>query len=301
VAIRVATCKSCGARVTYDGATTSERCVYCGDAAVLAQEANRNAIRPESLVPLDVDRALVQANFERWIRGLWFRPNDLKRTKRFDAAGIYVPFWTYDCHAFSKWSAESGTYYYVTETYTATENGKRVTKTRRVRKTRWRPAWGSRDDRYDDILVNASRGVPDDLVRELGDFDTSQLVAYRPEFLAGWRAEEYQVDLAEGWDAAREIVVATQRSRCSGDVPGDTQRNLHVRNRITDVRWKHVLLPLWSVQYRFRQKTYTVLVNGQTGRVVGDAPYSWVKIALFSLMIAALVATIVAVANLSSG
>ena len=95
-------------------------------------------------------------------------------------------------------------------------------------------------------------------------------------------------------DAARP---RTQRSRCSGDVPGDTQRNLRVKNVITDVRWKHILLPLWSVQYRFNKKTYTVLVNGQTGRVVGDAPYSWIKILLFILSIAAIVGLIVVVAN----
>ena len=297
VEVRVAKCQGCGARVTYDGASTSDICVYCGEPTVLAQEANRNAIRPESLVPLDVDRALVQKNFEEWIQGLWFRPNELKKTKRFDAAGVYVPFWTFDCHAHSDWAADAGYYYYVTETYTVNVNGKTETRTRQVRKTRWQPAWGSRDDRYDDILINASFGVPEKLVRKLGDFNTKQLVAYRPEFLAGWRAEEYQVDLEQGWNSAHKIVVDTQRSRCSGDVPGDTQRNLRVKNHVTDVRWKHILLPLWSVQYRFNKKTYTVLVNGQTGRVVGDAPYSWIKIVLFILTIAAVIGTIVVIAK----
>jgi hypothetical protein len=45
-----------------------------------------------------------------------------------------------------------------------------------------------------------------------------------------------------------------------------------------DLHWKHVLLPMWSLTYRFRDKAYPVLIHGQTGKVVGDAPYSWVKI-----------------------
>jgi DNA-directed RNA polymerase subunit RPC12/RpoP len=278
--LRIADCGNCGARVTFEGTETSDVCVYCGSPNVLAQEANRNAIRPESLVPLDVSRGDVEENFRRWIKGLWFRPNALKKQKRFEAVGIYVPFWTFDARVHSDWSADAGYYYYVTETYTTTVNGKSVTKTRQVRKTRWRPAWGERDDVYDDLLVPASSGQPAGLVSKLGSFDTTDLVPYRPEYLAGWRAEEYTTDLDGGWVEGRERIVGEQYTRCGSDVPGDTHRNLRVRNDIGGVRWKHVLLPIWSLQYRFGGKVYTVLIHGQTGRVVGRAPLSWVKILL---------------------
>jgi DNA-directed RNA polymerase subunit RPC12/RpoP len=114
--VRVSRCGNCGAQVSFDEKTTSRSCVYCGSANVLEQDANRNAIRPESLVPLDVSRAAVEQNFQRWVRGLWFRPNELKKTRNVDAVGVYVPFWTYDCHVRSDWSADSGYYYYVTQT-----------------------------------------------------------------------------------------------------------------------------------------------------------------------------------------
>lgn len=287
VEVRIAQCDGCGAKVTYEDAATSELCVYCGEATVLAQEANRNALRPESLVPIDIDRTQVQKNFRKWVRGLWFRPNALKQIAKIDAVGIYVPFWTFDCAVHSEWSADAGYYYWVTRSYTVVVNGKPQHRTRRVRKTRWRPAWGERDDVYDDLLVLASRGMSPELVADLGDFHTAALVPYKPHYLAGWRAEEYRIDLEEGWDIGRDRVRATQRSRCSGDVPGDTQRNLRIKNRIRGVRWKHVLLPIWSVQYRFKKKTYTVLIHGQTGRVAGDAPLSWVKITLAVIAVAA--------------
>ncbi|MHC5027526.1 MAG: TFIIB-type zinc ribbon-containing protein, partial [Planctomycetota bacterium] len=143
---RVLRCDTCGAQVTLGESSTADACVYCGSAQVLAQEANRNAIRPESLVPLDIGRDVVEVRLRRWVRNLWFRPNELKKMKRFNAIGVYVPFWTFDCQVYSEWSADAGYYYYVTERYTTTVNGKRVQRTRRKRKIRWVPAWGDRND-----------------------------------------------------------------------------------------------------------------------------------------------------------
>jgi hypothetical protein len=165
-------------------------------------------------------------------------------------------------------------------------NGKMRMQMVRERRIRWVPAWGRRDDAYDDDLVCASQLAPE-LMAKLGGFDTKKLLPYKPEYLAGWRAEEYQLDLQGGWAKSQEHVVASQQSRCAGDVPGDTHRNLRVRNTISGVRWKHVLLPLWSLQYRFGGETYTVLVNGQTGCIAGKAPLSWVKIGLFVLAVGA--------------
>lgn len=295
--LRVARCGSCDARVTFEGTETSDICVYCGSANVLAQEANRNAIRPESLVPIDVGKEQVEESFRRWLKGLWFRPNALKRAKKHQAVGVYVPYWTFDARVHSDWSADAGYYYWVTETYRTTVNGKSVTRTRQVRKTRWRPAWGERDDSYDDLLIHASHGQPASLVDKLGSFDTTGLVPYSPKYLAGWRAEEYSVELDEGWEAGQARIKQIQEQRCGGDVPGDTYRSLRVQNRIGGVRWKHVLLPIWSLQYRFGGRVYTVLVHGQTGRVVGQAPWSWVKILLLIFGIIALVLVVMILAG----
>lgn len=295
--VRVLSCETCDARVTFEGASTSEACPFCGSPGVLAQDANRQALRPESLIPLEVGAARVKDAFGSWISGLWFRPNALKKTKRFSAAGVYVPAWTYDADVHSEWSAQSGTYYYVTESYTVQVNGRSQRRTRQVQKVRWRPAWGQRDDSYDDVIVIASKGIDGKLGQKLGPFAAEGLVPYGPEYLAGWRAEEYQTDLAAGWSDARLRIEASQRKRCAGDVPGDTQRALKVRNEMSDVRWKHVLLPMWSVTYQFKGKPYAVLVHGQSGRIVGRAPYSWIKILLFVLMIALILAVIVALSQ----
>jgi DNA-directed RNA polymerase subunit RPC12/RpoP len=289
LSVRVARCTSCGAQVAYEEGATATECVFCGSPAVLEQAANRRALRPESVVPLDVGRATVEREFQRWLSGLWFRPSALASTKSFHAVGVYVPYWTYDCAVDSEWSADAGYYYYVPEAVVVIVNGRPETQTRMVQKVRWEPAGGSRHDAFDDILVHASKGLSEELAHKLGAWDMQALVPYRPEYLAGWRAEEYSVDLEDGWKIALTTVEGEQRKRCSSDVPGDTQRDLRVSNTVRDVRWKHVLLPMWSLTYEFGGKNYAVLLHGQTGKVVGHAPLSWLKIVGFVALVLLLV------------
>jgi DNA-directed RNA polymerase subunit RPC12/RpoP len=285
-------CRECGATVNVTPGEQTARCAFCGSQQVLAQEAPGTAIRPESLVPFKVDKAGANQRFEEWLGGLWFRPNDLKRMARLqEMGGVYIPFWTFDAWARSDWTAEAGYHYYETE-WTTDANGNQVS--RQVQRTRWVPAAGQRQDFFDDTLVCASRGLPPDLVAKLETFDTKQLTPYRPQFLAGWRAESYAVDLMPAWGSAQQRMTEVQRSRCSSDVPGDTQRNLAVHSQFSHVTFKHVLLPIWIAAYRYGDKPYQFLVNGQTGEVVGKAPWSTAKIVL-AILAAVLLITVISV------
>ena len=233
------------------------------------------------------------------VKKLWFRPNALKQTDRFDAIGLYAPFWTYDCAVHSNWSADAGHYYYETRTVTVMVNGRPQRRTQQVRKVRWVPAWGKRDDEFDDVLVCGSRGPRS---RCSPSWVTTTCVSSFPigRVPRGLGAEEYSIDLQSGWDRAEQYVEKTQRQRCSRDVPGDTQRNLRVQNHVRDVRWKHLLLPLWSLQYKFGGKTYTVLVNGPDGARRGQSTVLVVKIVLFVLLIAAIIVAIVFLSQVES-
>lgn len=294
-AVRTTRCEECGAQVSFAGTLTATRCEFCGSSRVLKQEENRNLIRPETLVPFQIDRESAQAMFSGWLRGLWLRPSALVKEARVaEMSGVYVPYWTFDARVDSSWRAEAGYYYYVTETYTERDaQGQVVTKERQVRKVRWEPAHGSRTDRFDDVLVCASRGLPEALAQRLVSFDTSGLRPYDPSFLAGWKAEEYAIELDDAWGKAAERMTAAQDRRCRGDVPGDTQRSFRASHDFRDETFKHVLLPVWIASYRYREQVYRFLVNGQTGEVTGKAPWSVLKIALLILFLAAIVAGIV--------
>jgi hypothetical protein len=205
---------------------------------------------------------------------------------------VYIPFWTFDAWVQSQWYADAGYYYYETEYYTDDEGNQ---QSRQVQRTRWEPASGWRQDFFDDTLVCASKGLPSELVSKFQTFDTHQLTAYQPEFLAGWRAESYAVELMPAWGQAQVSMSAVQEGRCAHDVPGDTHRNLNVNNQFSHVTFKHVLLPIWIAAYRYNNKPYQFLVNGQTGEVVGKAPWSFWKIFFFVLAILAVIGAGIAI------
>jgi DNA-directed RNA polymerase subunit RPC12/RpoP len=278
-------CNDCGASVNVTPGEQTAKCAFCGSDKVLSQESAGTAIRPESMVPFKVDKAHANRTFEEWLGTLWFRPNNLKKMAKLqEMGGVYIPFWTFDAWVRSNWTADAGYYYYETEYYTDSEGNQ---QSRQVQRTDWRFASGWRNDFFDDVLVCASKGLPQNLVSKFQTFDTKQLTPYQPQFLAGWRAESYAIDLMPAFNSAQESMANTQRGRCSGDVPGDTQRNLNVQNQFSYVTFKHVLLPIWIAAYRYNDKPYQFLVNGQTGEVVGLAPWSYWKIFFAVLAVAA--------------
>jgi hypothetical protein len=250
-----------------------------------------NIIRPETVVPFKIDSENARRRFRTWLGKGFFRPSNLKKIGRVDMLrGVYTPFWTYDCHAFSNWTAMSGYHYYVTETYTSYQGGKAVTRTRQVRKTRWVPSSGSRDGYYDDVLVLASRGLNYELVNKIYPFHLEHLEPYRPEFLSGFGAEEYAIDVRQGWGYGMQKVKRKERDMCARAVPGDTHSNLNVHTTFQNVMYKHILLPVWVASYEYKGKRYHFLVNGQTGEVQGFAPISWAKVAGVALAILGIVA-----------
>lgn len=285
-------CNDCGATVNVARGEQTVKCAFCGSVKVLAREASGNPITPKAIVPFKIDKTSASSKFSKWLGSLWFRPNDLKHMAKVqEMDGVYIPFWVFNALANSDWLAEAGYHYYETE-WEINQNGDRVAT--RVEKTRWESVRGSRQDYFDGTLVCASKGLPPDLVEKLKTFDTHKLTPYRPEFLAGWQAESYVVELMPAWEKAQKDMGKIQNNRCEGDVPGDEHAHLHVRNKFSHVIFKHVLLPIWISTYRYHDKPYQFLVNGQTGEIVGKAPWSFWKIAgtilTVGLSIAALIA-----------
>ena len=276
-------CQSCQAITVFPVGQAGGRCAFCGSTELVDYQAERAPIRPESLLAFKVSESQARDTVRTWYGSRWFAPNQLKRAALTDTLqGVYLPFWTFDAQAHCSWSAEAGYYYYETETYT--ENGEE--KTRQVRHTRWEPASGLVEHSFDDELVSASKGVPGELMTQIEPFPTVEsLVPYDGGFLAGWTVEQYQVDLAT---AAREAEATMQGALwevCESKVPGDTSRGLQIEPLYTGQTFKHVLLPVWVLSYRYRQAVYQVLINGYTGQIAGKYPKSMVKITLLVLML----------------
>lgn len=282
---RTTTCPNCAAEVSFDPDTHATECPFCATPVVADTGTNRH-IKPKGLVPFALDEQSARQKMTDWLGALWFAPNGLKDYARKGRKmnGVYVPYWTYDADTYTVYRGERGTIYY--ETRTVVRDGKRVQ--RQVAKTRWRTVSGQVGRQFDDVLVLASKSLPPKYTRALAPWDLSELAPYNPEYLAGFRAEGYTIDLDEGYNDARAQMDRRIERDIRFDIGGDKQR-IHTAN--TDVRqvtFKHILLPIWLAAYKYRGKTYRFVVNGQTGAVEGERPYSTIKIVL-ALILAALI------------
>ena len=93
-------------------------------------------------------------------------------------------------------------------------------------------------------------------------------------------AEGYAVDLGQGYEEARQKMARQIDRDVRFDIGGDQQRVHAVDTDIRDVTFKHILLPVWLAAYKYRGQTYRFVVNGRTGRVQGERPWSAIKIAI---------------------
>lgn len=264
---RVAKCKECQAETAVDPQTEATRCAYCDSPMVIEDKRSlEDLIQPEAVLPFKLEKPQAERAFHDWIKGLWFAPNALKRTKALAKMhGVYRPYWTFDTHTANAYSGMRGDYYTVT-----VGSGKNRRQERRVR---WTPVSGRFNRFFDDVLIDAGRGQS-----WADDFDLGALKPYDPRLLAGYEAETYSVPLDQGWVNARKTIDAELHSDACRRIGGDTQRGVTVTTAYNAVTYKHVLLPLYCASYRYGKKAYAFQVNGQTGKVRGERPWSFWKI-----------------------
>lgn len=272
--VREVRCGDCGADVRFTGTLTSDECPYCGAAMQLdgAHDAV-DRIRVDGVLPFRVERETAAGNLAAWVRSRWFAPNDfLRRGVRGRFHGVYYPFWTFDALTMSAYRGERGEHYWVTV--------RAGDKTRRVRRTRWYPTSGSFRRFFDDVLVLAGKGLDRGLVHRLDPWPLDGCIPFTQEVLAGYLARTYDTTLQDGFSDAEQRIEAALRQETRERIGGDEQRIHSLRTEYGALAYKHLLLPLWLLAYKYHGKTYQVVVNAATGEVQGTRPWSWVKITL---------------------
>ena len=125
----------------------------------------------------------------------------------------------------------------------------------------------------------------------MSHWDLTALEPYQPQYLAGFRSEAYTVELQDAFVEARAIMDRQILRDVKFDIGGDRQRVHDVQTQVSDVTFKHILVPLWLAAYKYRGQSYRFVVNGQTGEVAGERPYSAWKIA-FAVMVGMIIAGI---------
>jgi predicted RNA-binding Zn-ribbon protein involved in translation (DUF1610 family) len=290
-------CQSCGAKVAFTPPEVARQCDFCGVQIVAEPKSADPTLAPEGILPFCITQQQANASLREWLRSRWFAPNALKTFAQTEAIrGVYLPFWTYDTNTTSFYNGERGDHYYTTETYYERDSkGNQVARTRQVRHTRWSPASGTVTRWFDDILVPATVSMPQNRLEALEPWDLMELKPYDPAFLSGFKAQHYQVDLAKGFERVRQVCSGVIRADVSNDIGGDEQRIHNVATHYSGITFKHLLLPVYAGAYRFNRKPFQVVINGRTGEILGERPYSIWKIALFVTAILFVLMILVAV------
>ena len=218
-----------------------------------------------------IEHDQAQINLKDWVESRWFAPNDfLKRGAEGKFNGVYLPYWTFDTLTFNVYSGQRGEHYYVT---VGTGKNKR-----QERRTRWYPASGKFQRFFDDVLIPATTRLDGDMLISLEPWPLQKCLPFTQEVLAGYFARTYDLELDGGFVHGKERIDQVIDGDVRQRIGGDTQRVHSINSRYDGITYKHVLLPLWLLAYKFHDKTYQVYVNAATGEVQGGRPYSWVKI-----------------------
>lgn len=281
VDVRLVRCPSCGAEIEFDGVTHASACPFCATPVVVDTGTHRH-IKPQALVPFKLTEREGREAMVRWLGSLWFAPNGLTEYARKGRTltGIYVPYWTFDAATRSRYAGQRGDAYYETRTVTVMVDGKPQRRQEQVRKIRWTPVRGWVGRFFDDVLVLASTALPRRYTDALAPWDLGALQPYRPDYLSGFEAEGYTIALPEGHAIGRQVMAEVIAQDVRRDIGGDDQRIDRIDSTFEDETFKHILLPIWMAAYKYNGKSYRFVVNGQTGKVQGERPWSAWKIAL---------------------
>lgn len=266
---KVITCRNCKAQFITSEILKSMTCPYCTSLLVEKNIHEERYIPVEYIAPFDIEKEQAIEIFNHWIQGLSDVPKKLKRGRfiTHKITGVYIPFWTYDMHASAHFTGERGTVYY--KTVGSGDNK------REVRSISWTNVEGNVSDSYDDILIPATKTLNISLLSFLSHtWDLKALQHIKPDYLTGFTTEKYQVNLQEAFSEAKSLVEEDQRKLAGYSIGGSEQRVYHLNTTVSDITFKHILLPLYVSYYTYKNKHYSFYINGVNGKIVGQYPLS---------------------------
>ncbi|MBN2580232.1 MAG: hypothetical protein JXB10_14680 [Pirellulales bacterium] len=265
-------CRGCGASMSYDARAQALRCPFCGSTD-MAAKPDHKVLTPSRVAPFRIGQAEAVSAMRTWLgRGFW-RPGELAREAAVvKMTPVYVPYWVFQAETHTYWTAD-------TDQTPPSASGD------------WYPLTGEHRSRYPGLLIGASGALTPGETHALCPFNLSDAVTPDQVDLTSAIVEEFSRPRKYARPLAREGLEGLEADACTtAYVPGRS-RNVHVNVRITGMSGEPVLLPVWIMAYRFRDRLFRFLINGQTARATGQAPLSLKKIflATISLLLAILI------------
>jgi DNA-directed RNA polymerase subunit RPC12/RpoP len=254
-------CEKCGALSVLPAGQSMVQCAYCGSNQFIQNPEHTDMLDPQGvlLMKINEDEAVKQAN--RWLGKGMFSPDNIKTSQTtIRLRPAYYSAWTFDGTVEVRWSCE------------VSEGSGRY--------KRWRPINGVESRFFNDVIASGIKGFNDRELDKLGPFEPALAEVFNPKLVAGWPVILYDRPMADASLGAREKVLRQLRPEMYDFVAmGQEKRNVQVGAcQWSGLTFKHLLVPLWLGEYQFQGKPFRLLVNGQTGKVVGDKPKDTFKV-----------------------
>lgn len=285
-------CSKCSASFTISSYSISSTCPYCGT-PIITDFTKK--IEAKSLLPFQISEKKAQKLFKKWIGSLWFAPSKLKKfiSGEYNLKGYYLPHWTYDSETSSQYIGERGDIYYVNVERRVVVDGREERQIVRESRVRWTHVSGEVRVSFDDITVGASKTISHTILDNLEPWYTDVLVPFNQKYLAGFDSEEYLIGLDDGFDFAKVKMKRVIMGKIKNKIGGDQQKINHIATQYQHTTYKNVLFPIWTAKFKWNNRTYNYAINGQTGKVTGERPYSLLKIMLLVITVAIIIGGVI--------
>lgn len=259
-------CPSCGANITGDDTLGSTVCPYCGNATIVKGQFE-GSLRPDYVIPFKVDKKAAMAEFEKSLKDAPFLPNEFKDKKKIEEmAGVYVPFWMFDCDCNANIS-------YDAQRITTWSDAKYD-----YTKTDFYKLFRSGSVGFANIPVDGSKKADDEYMEALEPYDYSAAAAFNPAYLSGYLSDKYDVSAEESSDRANERVKKSTEDAFARTAEGYSAvipRDSYIS--FSNGKVRYALLPVWMLNIKYKGENYKYAINGQTGKTVGKYPIDKMK------------------------
>ena len=259
--MRVYTCQSCGGEIVADETTGATSCPFC-DSPVIMTNQFYGDLKPDLVIPFQLDKKAAKEALIGHLKGKRLLPKVFKDENHIDEIkGIYVPFWLFDTEA------EADMEYRGTRLRTWSDARYIYTETRVY------SIWRGGHIGFNNIPVDGSSKMADDLMESIEPFDLSQAVDFKTAYLSGYLADKYDIDAKSSIARANERVRRSTENAFRDTVHGFTsvtpgRSSIRLQNSMA----RYALYPVWILNTTWNNKRYTFAMNGQTGKFVGDLP-----------------------------
>ncbi len=265
-------CKDCGAKIIADENTAATFCVYCGNTAILKEKLS-GKFAPDMIIPFKNEKEKAIEAFKSLNKGRPLMPNFFNDEKNIEKIkGVYIPFWLYDVKVNGELDATSTT----STTWTVGDTVYTKTDTYRLER--------EGEMSFNKIPVDGSTRFDNDIMNTIEPFNYSELEEYNHAYLSGFLAEKYDVDEETSFKDAEERSLNSARDTIKDDMGMGIKTIVNDTLASTKLLTKYVLLPVWMINVKYKDKFYTFAMNGQTGEFVGNIPVDKKKAFIYGIL-----------------